>query len=102
MRQRAMMETRGCQSTSAIQSSHSVSDQKNRTDTFLLPLCRVRLDATNIRALDVVGFKDLKRFAAEQEASNSSTRPIDPKSGNSGPIKESSQIGGTTERDAKA
>ena len=48
----------------------------------------VFLHATEESALNGVNLKDLKEFAAEGEASNSGTRPIDPSGRPSAGIRE--------------
>ena len=56
---------------------------------------RVHLHATSVRALDVVGFKDLKAFAAEPEAANAGNTAQDvSKKGPGSFLKESQEIGG--------
>ena len=54
---------------------------------------KVKLDATDVRALDVVGFKDLKSFAREQDVDASMTVK-EPKDHPESNIKPSKEIGG--------
>lgn len=55
------------------------------------------MHATHDKALDVVSYKDLKKYAAEQEAPSQSGRQethINPSSGGGGAVKERTEIGG--------
>lgn len=53
---------------------------------------KVHLHATHERALDVVSFEDLKRFAAEPEVGNASTVAQSRKGGMGGAIKEKTDL----------
>lgn len=60
----------------------------------------MRLDATDKRALDVVGFKDLKLFAQADTKSHAGKAAIVPSSSPNAPFRESSEVGGR-ERDVR-
>lgn len=55
---------------------------------------RVALHATHKNALNVVGFKDLKRFAAEPEAANVSTYAQEPGDRSDKLAKRSTELSG--------
>jgi hypothetical protein len=53
---------------------------------------KVHLHATHEKALDVVGYEDLKKFAAEPEAGNSSNVAQSRQGGHGGAIKERTEL----------
>lgn len=53
---------------------------------------KVHLHATHEKALDVVGYEDLKKFAAEPEAGNSSNVAQSRHGGMGGAIKERTEL----------
>jgi hypothetical protein len=58
---------------------------------------KVHLHATHEKALDIVGYEDLKKFAAESEANNASNVAQSKKGGMSGAIKERTELAGKGE-----
>jgi hypothetical protein len=62
---------------------------------------KVHLHATHEKALEVVSYEDLKKFAAETEAANASTVAQSRKGGMGGAIKESTELAGKGEMTSK-
>jgi hypothetical protein len=59
------------------------------------------LHATNERALDVVAMEDLKKYAAESEAGNSSNVAQSRSGGHGGAVKERTELAGKGDMTAR-
>jgi hypothetical protein len=73
--------------------------KSNSSSENLVPT--VHMHATHERALDVVGYEDLKKYAAESEAGNSSNVAQSRKGGHGGAIKERTELAGKEDMTAR-